>query len=175
MAMEARLGTTAEERKAVIRARLPSTEWPTSFDLRITAVDAGTGDLRVFDAASGVDLVEAVAASCAVPLVWPPVPIDGRHYIDGGMRSAANVDLAADVERVVVLAPLAGAARRSDRPARQLAALGPMVRGTVISPSDEARSAIGRNPLDPARRAPSAEAGLAQSALVADAVAAVWS
>ena len=55
---------------------------------------------------SGVDVVSAVAASCAVPTVWPPVAINGRHYIDGGMRSTANVDLAAGADRVVVLAPL---------------------------------------------------------------------
>jgi len=72
----------------------------------VTAVDAATGEFRTFDRDSGVPLVQAVAASCAVPGVYPPVTIGGRRYVDGGMRSAANVDLAAGVERVVVLAVL---------------------------------------------------------------------
>lgn len=74
-----------EERIEVIRSRLGLTEWPER-DLRITAVEAETGEFRHFDRGSGVDLVHAVAASCAVPLVWPAVTIDGRHYLDGGMR-----------------------------------------------------------------------------------------
>ena len=174
MARRARLDTSPDDRRKVIASRLPSTSWPDRFDLRITAVDADSGEPEVFRAASGVELVDAVAASCAVPLVWPTVPIGDRHYIDGGMRSGSNVDLVGEVERVVVLAPIPGGSRRADRPDRQLAALGAGVRGLVVSPSDEARRAIGRNPLDPARRRPAAEAGLAQSAEVAAAVAAVW-
>jgi NTE family protein len=73
----------------------------------VTAVDAATGEFRTFDRDSGVPLVQAVAASCAVPGVYRPVTIDGRRYVDGGRRSAANVDLAEGFERVVVLAPIA--------------------------------------------------------------------
>lgn len=50
--------------------------WPDHM-LRITAVDALTGALTAFDADSGVTLREAVAASCAVPVVWPPSPWPG--------------------------------------------------------------------------------------------------
>ena len=53
----------------------------------------------VFDAASDVRLLDAVGASCAVPGIWPPVTINGRRYIDGGIRSAANADLAAGCDR----------------------------------------------------------------------------
>jgi NTE family protein len=59
------------ERLEVIGSRLPVREWPERA-LRITAVDAATGTFVVFDSASGVDLVDAVAASCAVPAARSP-------------------------------------------------------------------------------------------------------
>src|SRR5262249_51869878 len=73
-----------DARRRVIESRLPISEWPAA-RLQITAVDALTGDLAVFDAASGVRLLDAVGASCAVPGIWPPVTIGGRRYIDGGI------------------------------------------------------------------------------------------
>lgn len=178
----ARLGRAAlkartvpeSERRAVIEERLPNRSWPER-RLIITAVDAETGELRAFDRDSGVPLPDAVAASCAVPLVWPPITINGRRYIDGGVRSIANADLASGCDRVVVLAPVTLALRRSGRIDRQLALLGPQLRSVVVSPDAQARKAIGRNVLDPAHRAASARAGRVQAAGVADAVAAVWS
>ncbi|MEU4428985.1 patatin-like phospholipase family protein, partial [Actinoplanes sp. NPDC024001] len=148
------------ERRAVIARRIGDAGWPAT-RLLITAVEAETGEVRVFDASSGVSLLDAVAASCAVPLTWPPVTIGGRRYIDGGVRSVANADLAVGCDRVVVLAPVTQSARPSGRPGAQVAALGAGVRGVVVSPDAAARRAIGRNPLDPARRRPAAEAGRA--------------
>jgi NTE family protein len=162
------------ERRAVIERRLPSASWPER-RLLITSVDAETGELRVFDRDSQVPLPEAVAASCAVPIVWPPITIGGRRYIDGGVRSAANADLASGCDRVVVLAPTTYALRRSSRIGNQLASLGASVRSVVVSPNAQARKAIGGNVLDPAHRVASARAGHAQSAAVAESVAAVWS
>jgi NTE family protein len=162
------------ERRAVIERRLPSASWPER-SLLITSVDAETGELRVFDRDSGVPLPAAVAASCAVPLVWPPITIGGRRYMDGGVRSATNADLAAGCDRVVVLAPITYALRRSTRIASQLASLGTSIQSVVISPDAQARKAIGGNVLDPAHRVASARAGHAQSAVVAESVAAVWS
>lgn len=163
-----------DERRSVIAGRLPGHDWPATPRLLITAVEAHTGEEVVFDRASGVDLVSAVSASCAVPIVWPTVTINGRRYMDGGVRSAANVHLAAGYERVVVLAPTTTSLRRSGRIATELAALGPDVRTVVVSPDPETRAAMGRNALDPAKRAASAEAGLRQSATVLSAVRAVW-
>jgi NTE family protein len=100
--------------------------------------------------------------------------VAGRRYVDGGVRSVANVDLARGYDRVVVIAPIVAAARRTDRPAAQARALGPGVRTAVVSPTDAALTAIGRNPLDPARRAPAAEAGRAQAAQVAERVRTAW-
>ncbi|MFL6128740.1 MAG: patatin-like phospholipase family protein, partial [Mycobacteriales bacterium] len=156
MALAARTVPEAE-RRAFLEARLPVREWP-SRRLLVTAVDAATGDFRAFDRDSGVPLVDAVGASCAVPGVWPPVTIGGRRWIDGGARSPANVDLAAGCERVVVLAPLTAGFGPLPSVATQVRAL----RGAavvVVSPDVAARKAIGRNALEPARRAPSARAG----------------
>jgi len=161
------------DRLAVIRQRIRTEQWPET-PLRITAVVAETGEFVVFDKSSGVSLIDAVAASCAVPLVWPPMTVNGTRYIDGGARSVANVDLARGHDRVVVIAPITAAPRRSDKPRTQAAALGPGVRSVVVSPTDAALTAIGRNPLDPARRAPAAGAGRAQAAEVAERVRAVW-
>ena len=163
-----------ESRRRVIESRLPGREWPVGL-LRITAVDAETGEFRVFDAASGVTLVDAVGASCAVPGIWPPVSIDGRRYIDGGIRSVANADLAAGYRRVVVIAPLTqgfspGTSVR--RQVRRLTAAGSEV--LVIKPDRVALQAIGRNVLDPARRAAAARAGHEQAAAVVAATKSVW-
>ncbi len=159
------------ERRAVIRHRVPDDAWPDR-RLLIPAVDAASGEAVVFDRDSGVSLADAVGASCAVPLVWPPVTIGSRRYMDGGVRSIANVDLAAGYGRVVVVAPIARAVRPKDRPGAQAAALG--AASVVVTPDRAATAAIGRNVLDPAFRVPSAHAGREQAARVADRVRAVW-
>ncbi|MGX6607156.1 patatin-like phospholipase family protein [Micromonosporaceae bacterium Da 78-11] len=163
---------TEAERRAVIALRVGRDDWPAT-PLLIPAIEALTGALKVFDKDSGVSLIDAVAASCAVPLTWPPMTVDGRRYLDGGARSVANVDLAAGSDRVVVIAPITASARRSTRPATQAAALG--VPHVVLSPSDAARKRMGRNPLDPAFRAAAAEAGRTQAAREAEKVRTTWS
>ncbi|WP_448620862.1 patatin-like phospholipase family protein [Geodermatophilus sp. URMC 65] len=170
-AERAGLTPTEQERLDVIGSRLVSREWPDR-DLRITAVDAESGEFRVLDRTSGVPLLQAVAASCAVPGVYPPVTIDGRRYVDGGMRSAANADLAEGYDRVVVLAPIP----RGLGPMASVDAqvTGMVARVAVVSPDEASRRAIGRNVLDPAARAGSARAGRAQAAGVAAEVTEVW-
>lgn len=161
------------ERRAIIASRLPSHTWPAA-RLRVTAADAETGEFVVFDRDSGVPLVDAVGASCAVPGVWPPVTIGGRRYIDGGIRSATNADLAAEADRIVIVAPVNAGGGPIPRLADQVTALRRTAAVTVVRPDRAARRAIGRNVLDPARRAPAARAGHAQAATVAAAVAQVW-
>ena len=163
---------SVEERLDVIGSRLTARSWPDR-DLRVTAVDAESGEFRVFDRAGDVDLLHAVASSCAVPLVWPPVPAGGRHYVDGGVRSSANADVVAGADRVVVLAPLPRAFSKAHRIEAQLERSG--ARATaVVSPDAAALVAIGRNALDPAQRAPAARAGLAQAPAVLDEIRQVW-
>ncbi len=170
-AEKAGLTPPEEERLQVIGSRLVSAEWPDR-PLVITAVDAETGEFHPFDRDSGVPLLQAVAASCAVPGVYPPVTVDGRRYIDGGMRSAANADLAHDYERLVVLAPIPRGIGPMASVDAQVSSM--VSRVAVVSPDGASRTAIGRNVLDPAARAPSARAGRAQAASVADRVAEVW-
>lgn len=173
--------------RAALRARTePELQWVADFEklvgarawpegrLLVAAVDAETGELRQFDGQSGVPLVDAVAASCAVPTVAPPITIGGRRYVDGGVRSSANADLATGCDRVVVIAPITFALRRRQRISVQLAALGPAVRAAVVSPDRAAQRAIGSNVMDPARRPAAARAGFAQAAMVAAQVAAAW-
>jgi NTE family protein len=164
----------ASARREVIAARLPVHTWPDR-RLVITAVDAGSGQRVAFDRAAGVDLVDAVAASCAVPGVWPPVPIGGRLYIDGGVRSPANADLTAGARRVVILAPLVRGFGPITGVAAQATELRRHAQVVVVQPDSAALKAIGRNVLDPARRAPAARAGLAQARSCVAQIHQVWS
>ncbi|KHL18591.1 NTE family protein [Mumia flava] len=160
------------ERLAVIRSRLLSSTWPVGCDLRITAVDAVTGTFRTFGRDDGADLAEAVAASCAVPGVYPPVAIGGRDYIDGGTRSSANADLADGYDRVVALTPLSRAWPPSRGAVPQLDSTG--ARWALVAPDRASMQAIGHNVLDPAARPATARAARAQARSHVDEVAAVW-
>jgi NTE family protein len=164
------------ERRAIVATRLPQLHWPERV-LRVVAVDTASGDHRVFDRHSGVELVDAVAASCAVPGAWPAVAVQGRLYMDGGIRSLTNADIAHGASRVLVIAPLgwgegnpvSGHLRAEVAQLREAGA-----RVNVIVPDPASAEALGDNVLDPARRAPSARAGLAQGLRAAASVAADW-
>jgi NTE family protein len=156
-----------------IGERLPSESWPER-SLLINAVDVDSGEHRVFDRDSGVELVRAVAASCAVPGVYPPITIDGRRYMDGGMRSIANADLATGSDPVLVLAPLRGAAGMGTVSSSELEALG-NARVRVEYADRDAARAFGRNPLDTTTRAASALAGLRQGEQLAAEIGRFWS
>jgi NTE family protein len=167
-------GVPEGDRRAVIAARLPRHEWPAR-RLLITAVDVESGEPLIIDRDRGIPLVDAVAASCAVPGVWPPITIGGRRYMDGGMTSVANAHLAAGSERVVVVAPIVSGVGPVPSVGAQVAEL---ARGgsevSLVSPDSAAQQAIGRNVLDPARRADSARAGRAQAATVLAALTRTW-
>src|SRR5207302_7563847 len=75
--------------------------------LLITAVDAETGQRKVWDRGSGVALLATVASSIAFPGAFPPITIDGRRYLDGGLWSGTNADLAVNSHMLVVVEPLA--------------------------------------------------------------------
>ncbi|PPH19979.1 hypothetical protein C5C99_10475 [Rathayibacter sp. AY1C4] len=176
-----RIGTLALEaetlpedtRRAVISARVGDADWPEQ-RLLITAVDTATGELRVFDRESGVGLVDAISASCAVPGVWPPVSIDGVRYMDGGVRSGSNADLAAGADWVLIVTPLPGVGTPGAGliPTGELDALADS-RVEVLYADEESVRAFGPNSLDPAVRAASARSGRAQGARLASRIAAL--
>ncbi|WP_329092530.1 MULTISPECIES: patatin-like phospholipase family protein [unclassified Streptosporangium] len=154
-----------------VGSRLPVKEWPER-RLLITAVDARTGEFVVWERGSGVPLVSAVASSCAVPCVFPPVEIGGRRYMDGGVRSVTNADLAAGSSAVVLLEPLAHVSPR-DRLEAELAELGDATIAHVV-PDEASIAVFGANVLDPALWRPAFQAGLAQAPAVAESVARAW-
>jgi NTE family protein len=160
-------------RREVIEARLPQHKWPDR-DLRIVAVDATTGEERVFTAADGADLVDVVAGSCAVPGVWPPASIEGHRYIDGGVRSSTNVDLVADFNVVLVLAPVEDLTVVDPDVDKASKKVLKRKKTLTIRPDHDSLAAFGANPLDPATARPAAQAGRAQAAAVADDVRALW-
>ncbi len=79
-------------------------------ELYLTATDLDTCERIVLGGEDWEDIsiAKAVSASTALPMVYKPVEIGGRHLIDGGIRSTTNVDIA--VERgakfIVVVNPL---------------------------------------------------------------------
>jgi NTE family protein len=158
-------------RRDVIAQRLPSQHWSDRV-LRVTAIDISTGKLVIFDRDSGAKLIDAVAASCAVPGVWPPVTIGERRYMDGGIGSTINLHVADDCDTAVVLVPAGESAPSSfgEGPASEIAAFGGTALGLFAD--DESLAAFGSNPLDPRCRIASAEAGRAQGRREALAVAA---
>ncbi|MFB9409107.1 MULTISPECIES: patatin-like phospholipase family protein [Dactylosporangium] len=163
---------TGDEQAHVARlaAQLPVADWPAR-SLRITAVDTADGAPAVFDPSSGVPLHLAVAASCAVPCVFPPVTIDGKRYMDGGVRSGTNADLAEGATVLLVIAPIGGLIRPLiDREVEKAGAAHTL----IIEPDEAALEAIGPNVLDPSRRAVAVEAGLRQGAALAEAVRKIW-
>jgi NTE family protein len=146
-----------------------------------TAVDAETGEFVVWDAESKVGLAKAVASSCSVPGVYPPVTINGRRYIDGGMRSGTNADMAKGHETVVLIAlriagPDAAAAERQkqalDAEIKVLTDAGAKVE--LITPDADSQRAFGVNLMDPRARPAAAKAGLAQGRAMAAALKRAW-
>jgi NTE family protein len=159
-------------RRAVIEARLPTHRWP-ELPLRIVAVNAANGETRLFDRRSGVGIVDAVAASCAVPGLWPCVTINGHRYMDGGVRSSDNADLAPECTLLLVVSPV-GLAGNADL-AGQLAALeSGGVPFQLVEPDSPSRDALGLNPFDLQRRAPCAHAGRRQGRVLGNTIAAFW-
>ncbi|HYA18546.1 MAG TPA: patatin-like phospholipase family protein [Bryobacteraceae bacterium] len=171
MSEDAYLGTFGKS-----LAPLLSGGWPGK-NYTCPAVDTATGVPVEWNKDSGVDLLHAIASSCAVPGIYPPVTIQGRRYMDGGMRSPTNADLVKGCEKVVVIA-----VARADAPPvfsrpleRELNALresGSQVE--LIRPNAECLEAFGANLMDASRRPAAAAAGLKQGRAGIEALRAFW-
>ncbi|MUT89389.1 patatin-like phospholipase family protein [Streptomyces sp. Z38] len=173
-ALRARTGPESDVLDTVGRLLGEARDWPDR-ELRVTAVDARTGEVEAFDARSGVKLLEAVAASCAVPVVWPPVTVAGRRWMDGGSRSTANLQLAHGSRRVLAIVPIPLAVGPHPSAADQAARLTEDgARVTLLSPDEDARRAMGRTMADTARGPAAARAGYEQALRVVAEVADTW-
>ena len=164
--------------RATVAGRLPSQRWPERTVL-IVAVDAHTGEPVVFDRHSGVDLADAVAASCANGFGVPPYGIGDSRYIDGGYRRNENADLAAGYGRVLVLSPLGGRTRAPLEWGMHLAAQADELRARgsrveTILPDSNSRNAFGGNLMDPSTRPPAARAGYNQGRALAGQLTEFW-
>ena len=99
---------STDETRRRFEEDLPA-EWPDR-KLYICAVDLYSGERIAFGhpAAPEASLPEAVLASTSIPGIFPPVRIDGRQYVDGGVSSATSLDLATDngCELILCIAPL---------------------------------------------------------------------
>ncbi len=172
--------TMSEERWVSSFGPLIGEGWPRR-PLLLTAVDAESGAFRVWDRDSGADIRRAVASSCAVPGLFPPVTIDGHRYVDGGVRSGTSADLAAGCEAVLIVAPIGArsegldplARRQAQAEAEALRAAGSRVE--LVFPDATALEAIGINRMDPTRRRRAAEAGVRQGQELAARLDGAWS
>jgi NTE family protein len=164
--------------RATVAARLPSQRWPERTML-ITAVDALTGEPVVFDRHSGVDLVDAVAASCANGFGVPPYRIGDNRYIDGGYRRNENADLAAGYGRVLVLSPFGGRSRHPLEWGMHLAAQVDELRArgsnvATIFPDGNSLNAFGASMMDLSTRPPAARTGYDQAKARAGQLTEFW-
>lgn len=142
-------------------------QWP-SDALWIAAVSLDTGEMSVFGRDPvEVDVASAVEASCAIPAFYRPVVINGQRYVDGGMRSATNADLLAemDLDLVVVLSPMSMDALEYRSPLKTAIRTFPrmQVRSEIealeaagiptllLEPDAAVSEAVGVNPMDPTR------------------------
>lgn len=153
----------------------PGEAWPRGF--ACTAVDAADGSFVVWEESSGVELGRAIASSCSVPGIFPPITIHGRRYIDGGMRSATNFDLGKGYERVLVVAVLSNLGlefmrARIETEVAELKATGAEVE--LIVPNALCLEAFGNNLMDASRRGDVALAGVAQGRAEAERIGKFW-
>lgn len=161
--------------RATVAARLPLSHWP-GRTLLITAVNARTGDPVVFDRRSGVDLVDAVAASCSSSL---PYRIGEDRYIDGGYRRNENADLASGCERVLVLSPFGGKTLHPLDWGMQLAAqIEELAAGgsrvEAIFPDSHSEHLFGSNAMDLSLRPTAAQAGYDRGQALAERISRFW-
>lgn len=141
---------------------------------------AHTGESVVFDRDSGVDLVDAVAASTSNGFGVPPYSIGENRYIDGGYRRNENADLAAGYGRVLVLSPLGGRTRHPLAWGMQLAAQVDELRAggsrveAILPDSDSRDVYFGSSLMDPSTRPPAARAGYNQGRALAGQLTEFW-
>ncbi len=152
---------------ASVERRLPDPAWPPA--LRVVAIDAQSGERVVFDRDAGVAPARAIAASRAIPALFPPVTVGGRPFIDGALGSATNADALAGADASLVFVITAVPAERVEHgPERfwqealadELAVLESAGHRVVaVHPLAEERAAMGGDPMSGATADVAATAG----------------
>jgi len=179
-ALEAQTLMSEEVWVANFARMIPGKKWP-SRRYECTAIDTADGSLQVWNQDSGVEIERAVASSCTVPGIFPPVTIRGRRYMDGGMRSPTNADLAKGYDTIVVVAVTAGPrnndmARRFgeilDNEVKILRDSGAKVE--LVIPDEKSLEAFGLNLMDSSRRMDAAKAGVRQGQADAEKLLPGW-
>jgi len=175
LARDASDGSGARRWREVVAARLPTRDWPEQRVL-LTAIDAESGEPVVFDRDSGVELVDAVAASTSA---MTPYRVGRRRYLDGGYRRSENADLAAGCGRVIVLSPFGGRSRMPRGWGMDLATQVDELRAAgsaveAIFPDARAGDAFNANALNPATRQKAARGGYDQGRELAQSLGSFW-
>jgi NTE family protein len=118
-----------EPLKRTIARLVPATRFADlQIPLTITATDLESGELVLFGALGrDAPLVDALYASCALPLYLPPERIDGRLLGDGGLRAVLPLDVARRIPADLVIAVDVGPGF-DEPPAAKQAAIPPLVR-----------------------------------------------
>jgi len=152
--------------------------WP-GHGYACTAVDCETGEFVVWNAESKVPLSRAVASSCSVPGVFPAITLNGRKYMDGGMRSATNADLAKGHAKTLLVAVRLGSGEFAERMMKPLEAEMAVIRAAggaveLVVPDDASLAAFGSNLMNPRQRPGSARAGLEQGRRIAEGLRGFW-
>ena len=168
-------GSGASRWRDIVAARLPSHDWPQQRVL-IPAVDARSGEPVVFDRHSGIDLVDAVAASTSALI---PYRIGENRFLNGGYRRSSNADLAAGHERVLVLEPFSGRSRTPVEWGLDLATQVDELRAggslaETVFPDAGSGDVFNANALDPSTRRPAARGGYEQGRALAGVIAEFW-
>ncbi len=157
--------------------------WPKGYVC--TAVDTADGTFVTWNGQEGVALGAAVASSCSVPGVYPAVTINGRRYMDGGMRSGTNADVAKGHDRVLVVAVTIGTTgegpqaamaeltrQRLESELNTLRESGSQVE--LVAPDAGCIEAFGVNLMDFSRRGAVAVEGLRQGRELASRLTGFW-
>ncbi|MDH2444819.1 patatin-like phospholipase family protein [Amnibacterium sp. CER49] len=168
-------GSASARWRSIVAARLTGLDWPQRAVL-IPAVDARTGDPVVLHCGSGVQLVDAVAASTSSGAAYR---VGERRFLDGGYRRNENADLAAGVARVLVLSPFGGRTRHPEEWGMQLTA---QVEGLrkggsrveTVFPADDAAHLFGPDAGNVALRPAAARSGRSQGRSLAERLGPFW-
>ncbi|MGO4598457.1 patatin-like phospholipase family protein [Terrabacter sp. 2RAF25] len=173
--LDASVGPGPSRWRDIVASRLPSHDWP-SQDVHIVAVNARTGEPVVFERRSGVDLVDAVAASTSA---LTPYPIGEERYLNGGYRRSENADLATGFGRVLVMSPFSGRSRMPSGWGMDLATQVAELRAggstvETVFPDERSGDVFDANALDPSTMPQAARGGHAQGLELAEQLAGFW-